>query len=392
MDKIEETYIDFASKISFLEFIQEEFRPANILTKDLQKEISILCSKKHWNITELSDYVKKYPKSFIIFEGIFQQLRFTNAQLIHFIFDVVKLNSKSLESIYEYMILNLKHDSEFRKVYLSLANPEFDYEELVSELDKLDKKYLIATFKIAVSKYIDKVVRNFKVLENRMVKTEFEDLSIRFANYLLNNLNMNEALAAIDIDKFLQNKKIPVDTKGLHGKYAKLRAMKILEESGYTNVDGLLNQKNISILKASMDELLTLHRGKKVYCTERYVDSVVKPKDNKLKKFDLIILRDNKPRYLFELNFYSTEGTKIAINQNEYIDLAELIKERFPQYTFYWITDGNYWLTPQGKSRFINLLPHFNQILNINTFAEKIDNHISIKGGTGRTSGKTNGK
>ncbi len=373
MNSNEEMYIDFASKISFLEFIQEEFRPANISINGLRKEISVLSSKKHWNITELSDYIKEYPKSFIIFEGIFQQLRFTNAQLIHFIFDIAKLNSRNVNSIYEYMILNLKHDVEFRELYLSLLSPKLNYEELISQLEKLDKKYLIATFKIAVSKYIDKVVKNFKVLEHRVIKSEFEDFSIRFANYLLNNLKVNETLVTIDIEKFLQNKKIPIDTKGLHGKYAKLRVMRILEENGYTNVDHLLNQNNIYTLKDSMDELFAPVRAKRLYCTERYVEGIIKPKDNKPKKFDLIIFRNNNPKYLFELNFYSTEGTKIGINQNEYIDINELINKRFPQYRFYWITEGNYWLTQQGKSRFINLLTHFNQILNINTFAEKVD-------------------
>ncbi len=373
MDNAEEIYIDFASKLSFLEFIQEEFRPANIITDDLKNEISELSSKKCWNITELSDYIKKYPKSFIIFEGIFQQLRFTNAQLIHFIFDVAKLNSRNLESIYEYMILNLKHDSEFRKVYLSTIRPKLNYEEFVSKLDALDKKYLIATFKMAVSKYIAKVAKNFKVLERRILKSEFEDFSIRFANYLLNNLKINEILATIDIEKFLQNKRIPVDAKGLHGKYAKLRVMKILEENRYTNLDGLLNQKNITTLKAGMNELLAHAGAKKVYCTERYIDGIVKPIDNKPKKFDLIIFSGTAPKYLFEINFYSTEGTKIGINQGEYIDLNEFIKKNFPRCKFYWITDGNYWLTPQGRSRFMSLLSHFGQILNINTFAEKAD-------------------
>ena len=114
-------------------------------------------------------------------------------------------------------------------------------------------------------------------------------------------------------------------------------------------------------------------KNSKLFCTERYIDKIIKIKDNKLKKFDLIILHDNKPKYLFEINFYSTEGTKIGINQNEYIDLNNYIKENFRSFKFYWITDGNYWLTTQGKKRFLNLLKYFDKILNINTFAEQIN-------------------
>ena len=83
MKNSEDVYIDFASKISFLEFIQNEFKDANISVKELKEEISLLMSKKRWNISNLSDYIKEYPKSFIIFQEIYQSRRFTNAQLIH---------------------------------------------------------------------------------------------------------------------------------------------------------------------------------------------------------------------------------------------------------------------------------------------------------------------
>lgn len=370
----EKTYIDFASKVSFLEFVQEEFRPANLPIDNLKAEISLLSSKRRWNITDLSDYVRNNPKSFIIFEAIFQLLRFTNAQLIHFVFDIAKLNSTNIESLYEYMILNLKHDQEFRKVYLTLFQPKMSYEEFISQLDNLDKKYLIAIFKMSVSKYIDRISKNFKAIEYRMMKREFEDFSIRFANYLLNNLKLNETLVSVDVEKFLRNKRIPLDTKGIHGRYAKLKVMEYLDKKGYKNVDSLLDQNHIKILRLTANSPFIPQDGNKLYCTERYVEGIIKPKDGKPKKFDLIIFSDNKPKYLFEINFYSTEGTKIGINQNEYIDLDGFIKKNFPQCRFYWVTDGNYWLTSQGRTRFINLLRHFDQILNINTFAEKFEN------------------
>lgn len=368
----EKIYTDFASKVSFLEFIQEEFKPANFPVEELQTEMSLLSSKKCWNIADLSEYVRSNPRSFVIFEAIFQLQRFTNAQLIHFLFDVTKLNSANLESIYEYMILNLKHDQEFRRVYLTLFLPNLSYEDFVSKLDTFDKKHLIATFKMAVTKYMGKASKDFKVIESRMTKREFEDITIRLANYLLNNLKMNETLAYINIEKFLRNKRIPLDTKRIHGNYAKLKIMECLHKKGYESMDSLLKQNRAKTLKLTPDSSLIPHKGKKLYCTEKYVEGIVKS-NGKPKKFDLCIFGDRKPKHLFEINFYSTEGTKIGINEDEYVDLNNFIKENFPQCRFYWITDGNYWLTPQGKSRFISLLGHFDQILNIHTFAEKVE-------------------
>ena len=371
-----EVYMDFASKVSFLEFIQDEFKYADIPLEELRQEISLLKSKSQWNINDLSEYVKNYPRSFIIFQNIFQLLRFTNAQLIHFVFDVVKLNSLNIGAIYEYMILNLKHDLEFRKIYLKTINQKLEYNNFISHTSQYDKKYLIAVFKLTVSKYMNMILKDFDILETRIKKSEFEDFSIRFSNYLLNNLKLNETLDTINIEKYLRNKRIPLDTKSLHGNYPKIKIGKILESNGYKNIDYLLNNAGIKTLKHDLQEQINdpAIKNSKIFCTERYIDKIVKIKDNKLKKFDLIIFNDSKPKYLFEINFYSTEGTKIGINQNEYIDLNNYIKKKFRNFIFYWITDGNYWLTTQGKVRFLNLLKHFDKIFNINIFAENISN------------------
>ncbi len=377
MQNPEKAYIDFASKVSFLEFIQDEFRYTNIHVEELRQEIHLLESKKQWNISDLSEYIKNYPRSFIIFQEIFQLLRFTNAQLIHFVFDVVKLNSRNINSIYEYMILNLKHDYEFRKVYLKIINQGLVYNDFINNIEKYDKKYLIATFKLSISKYIDKIVKNFSILEKRIVKSEFEDFSIRFSNYLLNNLKLNDTLDVINVGKYLTNKRMPIDAKRLHGNYPKIKIIKILENNGYKSIDSLLNNANIHTLKHDLRhqiDISLLKGNDKIFCTERYVEKIIKLRDKKLKKFDLIIFNNYKPKYLFEMNFYSTAGTKIGINQNEYIDLNNYIKDNFPYFKFYWITDGNYWPTTHGKMRYLNLLNYFDNIFNINLFAEQVNN------------------
>lgn len=366
-----EMYFDFASKVSFFEFLENDLRPANIPIADFQREIAALSSRTNWTINDLSDYIKNNPKSFRLFEAIFQLLRFTNAQLIHFLFDVAKLNVPNIESIYEYMVLNLKHDPEFLKIYKNLTKPKVDDETFFSVLDTFEKKYSVAIFKMSISKYMEKASKDVQLIETRISKAEFNDCSIRMANYFLANLKINEIIGAINVERFLRNKQIPLDNKALHGNYAKEKIMKILERNGYVNLDGFYNQKNITTLKVNENPLPP---GSKFYCTEKYVEGIIKPKDNKLKKFDLIILNGSKPKHLFEINFYSTEGTKIGINQGEYIDLSRFIKKKFPQCNFCWITDGNYWLTSQGKTRFTHLLDSFGQILNINIFAEKVSN------------------
>ncbi len=344
MQRLEDIYIDFASKISFLEFIQDEFRDAKVPVEELKQEISLLESRNQWNINDLSDYVKNYPRSFIIFQQMFQLMRFTNAQLIHFVFDTVKLNSLDINAIHEYMILNLKYDLEFRKMYLKTINRGLKFDEFIGNMEQYDRKYLIATFKLAISKYIDKIIKDFSILESRITKSEFEDFSIRFSNYLLNNLGLNEMLGGINIERYLRNKRIPLDAKSLHGNYPRIKIVKILEVNGYKNIDYILSEAGIHTLKLDLQRQIgtSVLGNDKIFCTERYIEGIIKTRDNKPKKFDLIIFSGHKPKYLFEMNFYSTEGTKIGINQNEYIDLNNYIKSNFSDFKFYWITDGNY--------------------------------------------------
>ncbi|PIU83834.1 MAG: hypothetical protein COS68_01945 [Elusimicrobia bacterium CG06_land_8_20_14_3_00_38_11] len=370
----EKIYIDFASKISFFEFIQEEFRNSKLDIKSLDKEFKVLKNEKNWNINKLSDYIKQYPKSFLIFQEVVQLLRFTNAQLIHFIFDVEKLNCINLEAIFEYLIFNAKYDENLRKLFLNTIDKKLSYEVFIKDINNYDKKYLIAVFKQSVSRYIDKISKTFSILEKRIAKNEFTDFSIRFANYLLNSYRLNEVLESINIESFLKNKKIPIDTKSIHGNYAKIKILRVLEKNGFINIDNILQKNNISVLKYKIKEPLDTNlQDKKIFCTEKYVENIIKPNDKKLKKFDLIVFSNLHPKFLFEINFYSTEGTKIGINQNEYIELHKYIEQNFDNFEFCWITDGNYWLTNQGKNRFLNLLNHFKTIYNINLFAENID-------------------
>ena len=107
---------------------------------------------------------------------------------------------------------------------------------------------------------------------------------------------------------------------------------------------------------------------------EKSIEGVKKRDSKKPKKFDFIILFDLKPKILIETNYYSTSGTKIGINEGEYIRLNEDIKKEFPHYKFIWITDGCTWLTSTGRSKLQNLFSYFgDNILNYHLFDKKLE-------------------
>lgn len=380
-------YLEFASNISFFDFLQEEFKKPHFKTDMYLEEIKELSEKDKWDIKELAEFLREHPKSFEIFEEIFQLARFTNTQLIHFLFDTKILNSTDKDKVIEYLIENLEHDnlfaelfikhskkSDFNDIEFNNLNDVLDF--IKSHKDRQSKDYLILLLKFTVINYIDLAIKKAKIVHDRISNSNFKDVSERTAEYLIKNLHLNEILKGIKIKEFLENKRIPIDTKSIHGNFGKIKISSILEKHGFVNGDSLFDKLKIKTLNNNLNKVEGLKelKGKFIFVAEKYIEGVLKRKDRKPKKFDFILLYDLKPKIVIETNFYSTAGTKIGINQGEYIDLDEDLKKKHSHLIFIWITDGNYWLTSDGKNRLLNLYNYFgNRVLNYNLFDKQLE-------------------
>lgn len=384
-------YLEFASNIHFFEFIQKEFQEPHFKVEKYLREIKELSSKDSWTVKELAEFLIDNPKSYEIFEEIFQLARFTNTQLIHFFFDTEILNSTDKEKLINYLKENLVNDTLFLTVFIDLfKRNEFEQLKFKTEFNNKDtliafigsnkteesKNFLIMLFKIAVIKYVELAIQRNQVVHGRLVNKNFVDVSTRIAEYLINNLNLNEILKGVEIKEFLGAKRIPIDTKSIHGKFGKIKISSILKKHDFVDENKLFNENNIKTLPHDLGNISKLRELKErfVFVTERYIEGINKRKDERPKLFDFILIYDLKPKILIETNFYSTAGTKIGINQGEYIDLNEDIRKKFKQFIFVWITDGNYWLFSDGKNRLLNLYSYFgDNILNYNLFDKKLE-------------------
>lgn len=371
-------YIEFASNIQFYEFIQEEFKEPHFKVENYSEEIAELDKKTDWDVKSLSDFLRTHPKSFEIFQEIFQLSRFTNTQLTHFLFDVESLNSINKETLRNYLIINLEKDEYFLKNYINELKKnkvEVDSSNLIKTINENEDLFdsFVWVLKSVVSKYVSDCVKKSEILHQRLSNGEFKDVSERTAKYLIENSKLNDILKGINIKEFLSNKRTGIDTKSIHGKFGNIKIKQILEKHKITDADDTFNKLGIKELKDKVSHpQLEQYSDKIIFVTEKHIGGIKKKKDNKTKKFDFIILYDLKPKILIETNFYSTAGTKIGINQGEYIDLKEDI-EKTSDYTFIWITDGNYWLMSDGHSRLLNLYNYFgDQILNYNLFDKKL--------------------
>ena len=137
-----------------------------------------------------------------------------------------------------------------------------------------------------------------------------------------------------------------MDPKGYSGRYGTYRIEKVLKNNGFNDLDENIKRKFNIDEKLNMKGLHYV-REANVYNTNGTIPFYKK-------KFDFILFKDGQPFFLIETNFYSTNGTKIGINKGEYIELSRSIKEfstkNRNQLFFSWITDGNYWLSTQGKN------------------------------------------
>jgi len=60
-------------------------------------------------------------------------------------------------------------------------------------------------------------------------------------------------LNSINLKRYLKNKRIPLDTKSLHGNYPKIKIIRALENNGYTNINDILDNAGIHTLKHNLE-------------------------------------------------------------------------------------------------------------------------------------------
>ena len=365
-------YTDFGSKISFYEFFQDEFKPPHFNTEDYKKEIQLL--KPDLTIEELSKKLGDVPRIFDIVEELFQLDHFTDAQYIHFCFDVNTLNNSEESLVYKYIsnrvfrFENGKPNTNFLKIYQKLSG---DY-------PKMDQLAVFYT-KRAVVKYIKTLLDRTKSKKRRILYDHLQnsiETRLRIAIYIIENLSAAGLLTAVDVKAFLRQKRHPIDTKGLHGRFGISKISRILQDAGFVDLTKKIDKKVLDAESAidSSNEFS--------FIGEICVQGILKRSNQKLKKFDFVLMHRGLPKGLIETNFYSTSGggTKIGINENEYTalhaDIQEFNRTHKIDLHFMWVTDGNYWLSSGGEGRFDNLKAKYFkgpfELLNYNLLREAL--------------------
>lgn len=359
---MEISYEKFACHISFFEFLEDEFTDIKFPQSEYTDELKVL--KEISNINELVNSLERYPKLFDLYEGYFQLSTFTVAQYTNFLFDVQKLNYSGENSLKNY----LKHSC----LFFENGEPNTKFENYYKKFggDNFSKSGI----KRAVAAYVGYLQKS-KMGDTRRTYL-FEHISknistrVRLAEYLVNRYNLIEYSKDNLIEKTLLLKRHAVDSKTYSGEYGSYRIEKVLKENSFNELPLKYGRE------LNLDGDITLEGFH--YVREAKIFSSQKDSKFEDKVFDFILLKNGSPFFLIETNFYSTSGSKIGINETQYISLSQDIKSfSSSEYNlfFSWITDGNYWLSTSGMKRWNNIRKDLEQeleVLNYSLFEEYI--------------------
>ncbi|MFW9889196.1 MAG: DpnII family type II restriction endonuclease, partial [Candidatus Thorarchaeota archaeon] len=348
-DELERSYARFAGLVHFLDPSKDvEEDPLKIDLTKYHDALKFFDENDVVTVEQLVNLFERSPEAIHILELILQLSNFTTAQRTFMMFDLRQLNSPKLDTAVEYILRDLMEDSWLREFARKEGVLPSDIVPEIDELPADDKLALLARSKKMIAKCCSK--RDANIIVNRLKNSEHTRQ--RIAVYLIENRALNEVLRGIKPSMFIKNKRIPRDTKSAHGKYAASMVEEILEDAGFQcrNDTGIFGGKMLARTGTSQ-QTLEGSSERFYYCTEKEVESVSKPgtsissesltsRSRQSKRFDFVLLYDNQPKIVIEVNFYTTSGSKIGINEKEYLALHRKISEQEHDLRFIWITDG----------------------------------------------------
>jgi len=379
-EEIDRLYNHFSSMVHFLNPIGGESETALGMNLVPYKDaLDIIEQKGKFEHGELTNLLAEHPETFDLFEQILQLSNFTTAQWTFMMFDLDKLNSSDITEVTEYLLLNLKQDDHLRDCFIKKKIIDSGGVPSPTEIQSRERTLFVLKAKQEIarmSKNRDSAHLHRRLSTSRSVRE-------RVARYLLDVKALNCVLEGVRPRAYLTNKRKVADTKSAHGKYGSTILSTRLKEAGFKECGDLDICKQKMIQRRGTTQLMLSQDTEFCYCTEKQVESAANPGTSissesgsgkpLSKRFDFVLLYQSKPRVVIETNFYTTSGSKIGVNEKEYLSLHRYIKQNEKGLRFIWVTDGNYWLTSTGRKTFEKLVPDFeDSLMNFGTLTEDL--------------------
>ncbi len=254
-----------------------------------------------------------------------------------------------------------------------------DFGKVRSNISKISIKlnqlnYLIGKedLKIAIEELFEENAKVFKVLDiliavrkNKNTKTfNREGDIVQLDSYFENSDKVYEFIEDSGLGEIFRNKDITNLVDYVFG----------IEVGLDTNARKNRGGENMSKAVSFMFDKANIFYKKEVNSTEfQEITSL----GADLKRFDFVIKTKVKT-YLIETNYYNRGGSKLNEVARAYSDVATKIN-KYPNYEFVWITDGQGWLYAKNKlEEAFSIIPSLYNLSNLETFTQKIQQEVVL--------------
>jgi len=137
-------------------------------------------------IKKVADMLKSDPRYFLVLTHLHRQMRFTNLELVHFLFDRNKLNDLS------YYVSLMKSDSVFKELAIKRAGLS-SWSAYVGKVNlESSEENVLASFKKVVTSYFGSESKCWKLWKSRIENDS--TVSDRIAEFVVKNEDLKQLI------------------------------------------------------------------------------------------------------------------------------------------------------------------------------------------------------
>ncbi|MFQ6061254.1 MAG: DpnII family type II restriction endonuclease, partial [Thermoplasmata archaeon] len=317
-------------------------REIDELAKDIQ-DLKGTYSSREELVAAIAKKLKEKPLVFLFFMHLFRQIRFTNVELIHFMFDRKRLGDLGYHRalLQSSTIFRSKVQSMLRREpWKSFAGgmKEQKKSQVLWSTYPEDEKVLLSLFKKAVSMYIGDEQRHSAMWLER-VRTD-EDVRQRIAEFLVDGEDLGHVIEHDMVGPLFDRSVATLNVEEVKAKRGKLGSEKVRD----------VLQKNGFVYK-DFGEIVELDDVQRELEAGSYTDAYIYTVEKKLdigprergKVFDFVLCSPSGVQYVIETNYYTTAMSKIREVVENFKRLNIACKEH--DFPLIYITDGVGWLS-----------------------------------------------
>jgi hypothetical protein len=284
-------------------------------------------------VDRVAELIKRDPRVFLILTHLHRQLRFTNLELIHFLFD-----RNELDNLKYYKKL-LEIDATFKKKFERTSKHK-KWNNYIGTTDFSDEITQLATFKKVVASYLGKEDKCWKLWKARIENDPAAPN--RISEFVVKNEDLKKLIEDDSVRRSLERNLRIVNVeiiKKERGEYGSRKVKEILEVAGFV-FKAYDRIKNIEELEVFLENQKTLSsQPRYIYTTEKFwKKEEFQKKEGKL--FDFILIANNRVQFVIEINYFTTSMSKIREVVRHFMELKKACGTK---YRFIYITDGVGW-------------------------------------------------